>query len=185
MGIETAAIIGLGAATATTQVMAGRQQAKGIQRQAEYNAQVYEQQAEMIQQKKKIEEYQYNRQIAKMRGAVTARAAGRGLLLSGSPLAILIDNETQMRFDQAIGEYNLDVQRNYALSGAEFYRTEGKEKARLARMQGYTNAFSTLLNTAGSAALLNYGGGDPTKGGKYLTGKREKIGSYYGYRKPY
>jgi len=154
MGIETAVIVGaLGAATATSQIMASRQQAKGIKQQAEYNAQVYEQQAGMIEQKKKLEDYQANRQLAKMRGAVTARTAKAGFELGGSPLAILIDNETQMRFDNAINQYNLDIQKNYALSGANFYRTEGKNKARLARMQGYTNAFSTLLSTAASPSF--------------------------------
>ena len=82
----TAAIVGGamiagGALTATTQIAAGRAQAKSYQRQGEFNAQVYEQQAGMIQEQKKLEEYQYNRRAAKLRGSIISRTAGAGLPL--------------------------------------------------------------------------------------------------------
>lgn len=157
MGLETAAIVGiagLGALTATTQIAGGRAQAKSARRQGEYNAQVYEQQASMIEAQKKVEETQYNRRIARLKGSIVAATAGKGLLLSGSPAALLVDAETQAEYDKAIGQYNLDVQKRYAQSGADYYRFTGREQGRLAEFGGYTNAFSTILNTAGTAFSL-------------------------------
>jgi len=160
------AVAGLGVGSAITQGMAGHQQAKSIKKQGEYNALVYEQQASMIKEQKKIEEYQFNRAGAKMRGKIAAKAGGAGLLLSGSPLALLVDSETQLQFDKAVGQYNLDVQRNYSLSGADYYRKNAKEQARLAKTQGYSNAFSTLLNTGASLGMMNMSANAATKAGK-------------------
>lgn len=157
MGLETALIAGmagLGTMTATTQVMAGRAQAKSAGRQGEFNAQVYEQQASMVEAQKKVQETQDIRRLSRLRGSIVAATAGKGLLLSGSPAAILVDAETQAQYDMAIGQYNLEIDKRRALSGAEFSRFTGREQARLATFQGYTNAFSTALNTAGMAFSL-------------------------------
>jgi hypothetical protein len=154
MGL-TAAIVGGGAASATMSVMGGNAQAKGIKQKAEYDAQVYEQQAAMVLEKKKIQDYQFNRQAAQVRGSIISKTAGKGLLLSGSPAAILADNESQMQFDKAIQDYNLDVERNYALSGATNTRQQGAYNANLAKATGYTNAFSTMLNTASTYGMMN------------------------------
>lgn len=143
----TALMLAGGAFSATTQLMGANTQAKSIQRQAEYNAQVYEQQAAMVQEKKKIQDYQFNRDAARIRGSIVSKAAGKGFGLSGSPLAILIDNETQMQFDKAIGDYNLDIERNYAISGANNMRTQGANDARIAKYSGFNNAFSSILST--------------------------------------
>lgn len=148
----TAAVLGGlaiagGVTSAVMQAKAGQAQAKSVVRQGEFNAQIYEQQAEMIKEKKKIQDYQFNRQAALVRGAIVSRTAGKGLLLSGSPLAILIDNESQMQFDKAIEDYNLDVESNFAKSGAIQQRATGAEQAKLAKSTGYSNAFSTLMNT--------------------------------------
>ena len=159
----TAAIVGGamiagGALTATTQIAAGRAQAKSYQRQGEFNAQVYEQQAGMIQEQKKLEEYQYNRRAAKLRGSIISRTAGAGVLLSGSPLALLIDSETQLQYDKAIGQYNLDVQSRFAQSAAANARYAGQEQARLAKFTGYSKALSTILNTGTNIGMMNLGG---------------------------
>ena len=155
VGTTSALLIAGGAFSATTQVMGANSQAKGIQRQAEYNAQIYDQQGEMIKEKKKIQDYQFNRQAAQARGSIIAKTAGKGFNLGGSPLAILIDNETEMQFDKAIADYNLDIERNYAKSGAGYMRETGREQSRLARYSGYTNAFSTILNTGTNIGMLN------------------------------
>ena len=151
------ALLAGGAAMATTQVMGANQQAKAMTRQAEYNAQIYEQQAGMIQEKKKIQDYQFLRQANAARGSIVAKTAGKGFNMGGSPLAILIDNETQMQFDKAIGDYNLDVERNYALSGATNTREQGVINSRAARYTGYSNAFSTILNTGTTYGMMNMG----------------------------
>lgn len=160
IGMTTALIAG-GALTAASQISAGQTQAKSLQRQGEYNAQVYEQQAEMIKEQKKISDYQFLRDSARARGTIVSRTAGKGLLLSGSPLAILADTESQMQFDKAIGDYNLDIQRNYAVSGASYMRETGTAQSRLAKYTGFTNAFSSMLNTGTTLGMLNlkYGQG--------------------------
>lgn len=157
MGVETAllaATVGMGAFQAVNQVKAGKQQAQAVQRQTEFNAQVYEQQGQMVLEKKKINEYQYLRNRKRAAGSIVAGAAGKGLRLSGSPLAVLADVETQLGFDKAIEDYNLDVERNAALSGATYQRDTGRQQAALARATGYSNAFSTVLNTAFMAGRL-------------------------------
>ncbi len=155
VGMTTALLLGGGAFSAATQIGAGNAQAKAVQKQAEYNAQVYGQQAEMIKQKKQITDYQFNRESASVRGSVMAKTAGKGFLLSGSPLAIMIDNESNMQFDKAIADYNSDIETNYALSGARYQRESGAANARLAKTSGYTNAFTTMLNTGVNYGLLN------------------------------
>ncbi len=162
MGV--AAVLGLGAFAAYSQVQAGKQQAKAIERQAEYNAQVYEQQAQMIQEKKKLEEYQYNREAARMRGSVIAKTGKAGFLPTGSPLAVLADNETQLELDKAMGQYNLEIERRYATSGAAWSRYAGASQARLAKTTGYTNAFSTMLGTFAQVSSMGGGMRTPSQG---------------------
>lgn len=156
----TAAILGAtmvagGALSAGSQVKGAGMQAKAIQQQAEYNAQIYEQQGQMVLEKKKIQDYQFNRQAANARGAIISKTAGKGLQMSGSPLAILIDNETNMQFDKAIEDYNLDIERNFAQSGATNTRVAGAQQARLTKYTEYSNAFSTMLNTGTNLGMMN------------------------------
>jgi hypothetical protein len=155
MGLGTAAIAGLGIATAATQAGAGNLQAKNLKKAGEFNAQVYEQQSSMILEQKKLEEYQYNRAAAKTRGAIVSRTAGAGFQFSGSPVAIAIDSEIQIQFDKAIADYNSTIQSNYAKSGAIYMRNTATQQANLAEFTGYSNAFSSLLGTASSIGKLS------------------------------
>lgn len=150
---STAILATAAVASAGSSIMASRKQAKAITQQAEYNAQVYEQQAEMIQQKKKINDYQFARNAGRLQSSIISKTAGKGLMLSGSPLAVLVDNESQMLFDKAITDYNFDVEKNYSTSGASYYRATGAAESRLAKWQGYSNAFSTALNFGSTMAL--------------------------------
>ena len=155
MGLATGAILAAGALSAGTSIIGGNKQASSLKRQGEFNAQVYEQQANMILEQKKVQDYQFNRQAARARGSIVSHTAGAGLDLSGSPLAILADSETQMQYDKAIADYNLDIQKNYALSGAVNSRQTASEQAKLAKFTGYSNAFSTLLSTGSSYGMMN------------------------------
>jgi hypothetical protein len=151
------AIVGigaLGAVSAYGQYQAGRSESKYLKQQGDYNAQVYDQQAEMIQHQKKLDEYKWNRKAAQIHGANVARAGGAGLLLSGSPLAIQIDNETQLELDKMTGQYGLEVDRRRAQSGAEWSRWSSGVQARQAKQVGYSNAFSTILQTGVSMATM-------------------------------
>ena len=153
--MAVAAVLGLGAMAAYSQIQQGKASAASAKRQGEYNAQVYEQQAEMIAQKQKLEAHQWNRKISQIHAATTARTAQKGFGMSGSPLAVMVDNETQLQLDKSIGNYNLEIQRRYALSEAANQRYMGGEQARLAKMTGYSNAFSTMLGTASSMSKMS------------------------------
>src|SRR3990167_7355722 len=144
-----ALLIAGGAFSATTQVMGANQQAKGIQRQAEYNAQIYEQQAAMVLEKKKIQDYQFNREAARARGTIISKTAGK--------------------------DFNLGIEANYARSGASYMRETGRQQSRLARFSGYSNAFSTILNTGATLGMLNIG--NPTGGGYGKSGltKQQRL----------
>ena len=155
IGTTAALLMAGGAFAATTQVIGANTQAKAIKKQAESNAQMYDQQASMVQEKKKIQDYQFLRSAAFARGSIIAKTAGKGFNMGGSPLAILIDNETQMQFDKAIEDYNLDIEQNYALSAAANTRQQGIYSARATKAQGYSNAFSTILNTGTSIGMMN------------------------------
>lgn len=161
LGTAGALMLAGGAFQATNQIMGAQAQAKGIQRQAEYNAKVYDQQAQMIREKKKIADYQFARDAARARGKIVSQTAGKGLLLSGSPLAVLVDNETQMQFDKSIQDYNFKIDENFAMSSATNTRAMGAYESRAAKFSGYSNAFSTALSTASNLGQLNlqYGQG--------------------------
>lgn len=154
-GIPAALLIGGGIGSAASSVMAGNQQAKSIKAQGEYTAQVYEQQATMVKEQQKVANYQFNRNAARARGAIVAATGGKGFNLSGSPLAIMVDNETQMQFDNAIENYNFDIESGYARSAAGYSRQTAANQAAFARASGYSNAFSTLLNTGVGAYQMN------------------------------
>ncbi len=161
--------------TASSQVASGVSKSEEIKEQAEYNASIFEQQARMIEGQKGLESTQYDRAIRRTRSTAIARTAKSGLLLSGSPIASIIDAESQMRLDQSIGQYNLEVKKRYAISGAIETRRRGKIGSQTAIQAGYTNAFATLLKTGVSA----YAGGTFSGAGKTATvnvmGKVQKV----------
>ncbi len=126
---------------------AGKAQGADLKRQGEYNAQVYEQQGQMVLEQKKLKDYQNKRLRGRAQGAIVSKTAGKGLDFGGSPMAVLIDNESQMLLDNAVENYNLDVQRNYALSAAKYSRETGFNQSQLAIQTGKTNSYSTLLNS--------------------------------------
>ena len=161
MGATATAAFGTGlAATALAgsaigagmNIMAGQSQAAEAKRQGEYNAKVYEQQAGMIGEQKRLEGLQYDRARARLKSTGIARTAGSGFEMSGSPLALMLDTETQMNMDKEIGQYNWEVQKRYTQSGATAYRDIGANQSRLAKWTGYSNAYSTLLNGVGTYA---------------------------------
>jgi len=152
--MAVAAVLGLGAMAAFSQVQQGKAQAASFKRQGEYNAQVYEQQAEMIAQKQKLEAHQWNRKISQIQATTVSRTAQKGFGMSGSPLAVMVDNETQLQLDKATGQYNLEIERRYSLTSAANSRYVGSEQARLAKMTGYSNAFSTALNTVATVGSM-------------------------------
>ena len=159
MGFATAALICLGAMQVGTSIASGYAQS----REAKYNAALLEQtlplydvQTGLVEKQKQLELYQANRQIGQVMGTTRAMTAGKGLTLSGSPMAIMLDIYTQMEIDKRIGQSNLELQK-YGIqvekgrvsSQAAAYRRQAKT----AIFSGYTNAFTAALQTGVSYGI--------------------------------
>lgn len=173
MGAMTPAIMALGAFKGATQIIGGIQQnkearmnASAIQSEAAYNAGIYRQQAGMVEQQKQLKMQQDARKIRFIEGQHTAVTAAKGIEMSGSAMAVLIDTMTQMEMDKAINAYNYDVQkytlesqavsterRGYTLS--QQYLRSGKD----AMMGGVIGGISTLAGYSIYAGMRTPAGG--------------------------
>ena len=144
MGYTSAAFGALGIMEAGTQI------SQGITAKKEYSyrANLKDYEAQMLSSQQRLEEYRYNRKAAQYAGAATAKAAKGGLNLSGSPMAVMLDTQRQIRLDQTIGWHNLEAQRQMSMADASLYRKQGSAALR----SGYMNAFSTLLKAGMSAS---------------------------------
>lgn len=155
MSMMTAALVTMAVITAGSKIAGGMASKK----EAERNARMFEEQAGiqagMIDEQKRIEGAQYDRARGRMRGKATARTAKAGLLLSGSPLAVMIDTETQMLMDRAIGRYNLDVQKVNVLNQSQATAFQYRQQGKAAERSGFTNAFTTLLTTGMTIGMMN------------------------------
>lgn len=144
MGLMTAAMLTLGVVIAGQQVSAGYAKKEDTA----FNASIIEHEAEVIEGKKGFESYKYDRLKGQYSAMIMARTGKAGLAFSGSPLAVYTDVNTQIEMDKLIGQYNLDVQKSYKYAEAEQYRRTGRR----AVTAGYTDAFSTLLQTTSLVA---------------------------------
>ena len=119
---------------------------------AAYNASVYQQQASVIETKKGLTRQQFDRMINKLAGAQTVAIAGSGRDLSGSALEVMNDALTQAYLDKQIEIYNLDIQKNSALSASQ----EELRAGQAAKTSGMISAGATIL-TGGNAWYSKYG----------------------------
>lgn len=186
MGLFTGLMIGMGVATAASQIMGGRAakdeanyNASIALSESEYNASVLRKQAGMVDEQKKLLLAQDNRAIRMIMGETIAVTAGRGIELSGSPMAIMIDIGTQMEMDKMIGQYNLDVQKFGILSQAESVTRAGRTRAaqyrragKTAERAGYTGALTTLFKTGAYVGMKSF---DTSGGAVKASSGRTKI----------
>ena len=64
-------------------------------------------------------------------------------------MAVMLDTLTQINIDQAIGQFNLEQEKQYKMEQAAAFKRQGKQ----AMYAGYTGALSSLLQGASSYAL--------------------------------
>lgn len=164
MGAMTSVMVGLGVAQAGTQIIGGFMQkdeayrnARAIQAEADYNAGVFKEQAKMIEHAKNLKTAQDNRMIRFAAGKHIAMTAGKGLEMSGSPIAVLEDTMTQMEMDKAIMQYNYDMQKYGVESQAEATRARGYTLASQYRSRGDTAMFAGLIGGMTTIAKTGYG----------------------------
>jgi len=121
--------------------------------EANYNATVLDEQANLIQAKKEIEAGQYQRLKGRTLSTSMANTAKMGIMPQGSALAAMINTQTQIEIDQAIGQFNLEQEKLYTQQQASQVRRSGSQAVRT----GYSNAFSTMLSGASNYLLYSRG----------------------------
>jgi hypothetical protein len=130
--------LGLAGWKASTQYAQGKLE----RAEAEYNAKLYDQKAQVIEVQKDIEFRQYEKLKRSYRGEVIASTAASGLAFTGSPISVLSSSLANIEMDKQIGQYNLEVEKRFTQSQAEGIRIGGRIKQKTASM----NAFSTMLS---------------------------------------
>lgn len=126
---------------------------KDAQAAANYNAAIFQQQAQVIDVKKGLTAKNYDRMIRKLEGASVTAIAASGHDMSGSFLEVMSDNLTQAQLDKQIEIYNLDVEKAFALSSA----SESVRAGDRARSSANMGALSSILTT-GNQWYQDYGG---------------------------
>jgi hypothetical protein len=124
------------------------QQGEAANREAKINAALLEGKAGLIDVQKGIQYAQDTRGMGQAMGTTMANIAASGVQAKGSPMAVLLDQQTQMGIDRAIGQFNLEQSKRYTMAEADAQRRAGKQAVK----SGYMNAFSSVLQGAS-----NYG----------------------------
>lgn len=146
MGLMTVVGLAMGAAT-IYQGYAANEDAKD-------NAAIKRVQAGMIDNQKQLQAAQDDRAIRFATGAIVSSAAGRGLEMSGSPMAIMIDTQTQMEMDKAIGQYNLEVQKRFTMAEAGAIERSGQRAMTAGVVGGLTQMFASGMDASTSKSTL-------------------------------
>lgn len=144
MGIG-GAIFALSATQAVSQISQGYAQKS----EANFNATLLEGKANMIDLQSDIESSKYDRMKGQYLSKSVVNTAGNGLAVSGSPLAVMLNAQTQINIDQAISKFNFEQEKNYTNAQADAQRRAGSAAVK----SGYSNAFSTLLQGGASYAM--------------------------------
>ena len=143
------------AIVAGTSIIAGRQaSAAGEYNQAIFNrnAEVKEQEAEIIKQRTEYEIAQFDRKFAALQGQTKTAVLKSGAELSGSGLRILRFNAEQAEIEKDMIEYNSKVGQARAYEEANFARMKGslaRQQARAAEFGYYAQAGTSLLTEFG------------------------------------
>lgn len=119
------------------------QGAAGYQ-QGQYNAKVYEQQAEETRLAAQVNERNQRRAAEKALASQRASLLASGIQMNGSPLEVLID---------LAHEY--DVDKSIRLNNAAAEQARLRSQASMSRLMG-RNALTTSLLTAAGQGFMNY-----------------------------
>lgn len=138
------------------------QQANAAAASAEYNAQIMERNAEIIDQDRKsatkqaqVDADDKRRDNRRTLSTIRAAYGSTGLEMAGSPLDVLEDSANELELDATRIEYEGRVKnregaikKREALEGARNSRMEGKA----AKSAGYISAFGYLVGAGAKAA---------------------------------
>jgi len=155
MGMMTSAILAMGVAQGASQMMSGHYaevEARANAGIMDMNAKRLDVQAAIIDQQKGMQAARDDRLIRFTMGKSVATTAAKGLELSGSPLAVMIDTQTQLEMDKAIGQYNYDLEKRRVMTNADLTRVG----ARAMRQKGksmYESGIAKGMGTMSKAAM--------------------------------
>ena len=105
-----------------------------------------------------ISKEQYARFRKKYSGTVATRVAKMGIEFTGSPIEVMNDAVTQINIDEAITNFQLQLQENQLL----YERDIQKNAEKISQYSMYANIFNTIVSTATMAYAMGKGGTNST-----------------------
>ena len=124
--------------------------AKAARQTAEYNAQVQENEAILLQRAKIAEENQLRKQAARLEGTQRVATAKSGITMSGSPMQALAATYFNTEFDALKIQYASSIEQTQKVSAATLLRAEGAARSSALK----TRAYQSLLESGSKAATL-------------------------------
>jgi hypothetical protein len=143
------------------QVLGGVMGAKGLnnaaraaQQVAEYNAQVAENEAVVLQRAKVDEEANLRKQSDRLKATQRVATAASGIQMSGSPLQALADTYFNTEKDAARIQYASSIEQMQKESEASLTRAEGRAQATALRFQAQQSLLSGFTGGAQTYGTL-------------------------------
>ena len=124
--------------------------AKAARQTAEYNAQVQENEAILLQRARTDQESQLRKNADRLEGAQRVATAKSGITMSGSPLEALADTYFNTEMDALRIQYASDIEQTRQIASANLIRAEGQAMKSAANTRAYAN----LLQSASRSATL-------------------------------
>jgi len=128
--------------------------ARAAQQVAEYNAQVAENEAILLQRQKREEEAALRRQSDRLISTQRVATAKSGIQMSGSPLQALADAYFNTEKDAARIQYASSIQQMQKESEATLSRLEGQATAQALRIQAQQSLLGGFTDAAATGATL-------------------------------
>ena len=116
------------------------------------NAQIAEQEGELIEKQKEFDLATFDKKFAKFQGETKTKILNSGVELSGSGLRILRANAEQAEIEKDIIDYNAKIGQAKAFEEANFARMKGqvaRNEARAAEIGYYAEAGTSLMKAYG------------------------------------
>jgi tetrahydromethanopterin S-methyltransferase subunit H len=116
------------------------------------NAQIAEQEGELIEKQKEFDLATFDKKFAKFQGETKTKILNSGVELSGSGLRILRANAEQAEIEKDIIDYNAKIGQAKAFEQANFARMQGqvaRNQARAAELGYYAQAGTSLMKAYG------------------------------------
>jgi len=117
------------------------------------NAQIKEQESQLLEKQLEFDLAQFDKKFAKFQGTTKTRILKSGVELSGSGLRILRSNSEQAELQKDVMDYNSKVAQSQKLEEANFARMSGviaRREAKIAQLGYYAKAGESLLAMGGT-----------------------------------